>query len=263
VAVFPRGGALTAWGNAYLLGRASLDEADVHTVGDDALHRVVGVPGEPDPVPVSIALARLRGLGVGALRLVVPESGDPTGLPGPPATTSAAVAAREAVLTVAPREVPAFALVPTSTPSAEGLLVCWDVLVAEASTPPHGLPTLSEAERGLAETMRSATVSLDARDVASGREELAPRLAGLDRALRTLVLPPSMPARVQRLVVTATRLLALLTWAAETDGGAVSAGEAAQRSAALRPLRQAARYALAAAYSADAEPADIGWGPAR
>ena len=42
---FPRSGPLVAWGTAYLLGRASLDEADVHTVADDVVHRVVGVPG--------------------------------------------------------------------------------------------------------------------------------------------------------------------------------------------------------------------------
>jgi hypothetical protein len=263
VAVFPRGGALTAWGNAYLVGRASLDEADVHTVGDDALHRVAGVPGESDPVPVSMALARLRGHGVTALRLVVPEAGDATGLAGPPETTAAAVAAREAVLTIGPRELPAYALVPTVAATPEGLVVRWDVLPAAPTTPPHGLPTLVEAERGLAEAMRDATVSLDALDVATGREELAPRLAGLDRTLRSLVLPRTLPARAQRLVVSATRLLGVLTWAAESDGAAVSAGEAAQRAAALAPLRRAARYALAAAYSAEAEPADGGWAPGR
>jgi hypothetical protein len=254
---------MTAWGNAYLIGRASLDEADVHTVGDDALHRVVGVPGEADPVPVSLALARLRGHGITALRLVVPETGDPTGLPGPPETTAAAVAAREAVLTVGPRELAAYALVPTFASTPEGLVVRWDVLPAAPSTPPHGLPTLVEAERGLAEAMRDATVTLDALDVASGREELGPRLAGLDRTLRGLVLPRTLPARAQRLVVSATRLLALLTWAGESDGAAVSASEAERRSAALRPLRRAARHALAAAYSAQAEPPDVAWDPAR
>lgn len=263
MAVFPRGGALTAWGNAYLLGRASLDEADVHTVGDDVLHRVVGVPDEPDPVPVSFALARLRGRGITALRLVVPDSGDPTGLAGPASTTAAAVAAREAVLTVGPRELPAYALVPTTASGAEGTIVRWDVLEAAPSTPPHGLPGVAESERMLAEAMRSATVTLDALDVAAGRDELGGRLAGLDRALAALVLPHTLPGRAKRLVVTATRLLAVITWAAESDGASVTAAEAAQRAAALAPLRRAARYAVAAAYSAEAEPADAGWGPDR
>jgi hypothetical protein len=193
----------------------------------------------------------------------VPEAGDPTGLPGPAATTAAAVAAREAVLTVGPRDLPSYALVPAFAPSPEGLVVRWDVLEATSSTPPHGLPSLSEAERGLAQAMATATVTLDALDVAAGRDGLGPRLSGLDVALRSLVLPHTLPGRAKRLVVTATRLLAVLTWAAESDGAAVSAGEAAQRAAALAPLRRAARYAVAAGYSAEAEPADGGWAPGR
>jgi len=82
---------------------------------------------------------------------------------------------------------------------------------------------------------------------------VAPRLRRLDRSLRDIELPPTLPARSQRLVATASRLLGVLDIAAESDGAAVTASEVLRRDAALRPLRTAARYALCAAYSAAAE----------
>lgn len=263
MAVFPRGGALTAWGNAYLCGRGSLDEADVHTVADDALHRVVGIPDEPDPVPLSIALGRLRGRGVTALRLVLPEPGDPTGLPGPALLNADALAAREVVLTLGPVGVPSWALVPQVATGSEGTVVRWDLTEANPSVPPHGLPTLSEAERGLNEAMAATTATMDALDVAKGRDDIAPALAAFDRQLQRLLLPPTLPPRAQRMIISATRLLAVLSFAAGTDGASVTAGEASSRAAALRPLRTAARYALCASYSAAAEPAHGGWAPGR
>ena len=50
--VFPRAGTLTAWGTAYLLGGVSLDDADDAVTDPDALHRMVGVPGEDDAVSI-------------------------------------------------------------------------------------------------------------------------------------------------------------------------------------------------------------------
>ncbi len=249
-----RAGALTAWGAAYLAGAVSLDEADAATVGADALHRVVGVPGEDSPVPVSIALGRLRAHGVTGLRLVLPEAGDPTGLPGPTSFTSVAILAGAAVVCVAPPEVPAYALVAISSATdGSGDVVRWDVATVEFAPAPAGLPTLAEAERGLLESMAASTDELAALDVARGRDDVAPRLRRLDRSLRDIDLPATLPARAQRLVATASRLLGVLDIAAESDGGAVTGSEVLRRDAALRPLRTAARYALCAAYSAAAE----------
>ncbi|HSN05744.1 MAG TPA: hypothetical protein VLV82_00220 [Candidatus Angelobacter sp.] len=249
-----RAGALTAWGTAYLLGSVSLDEADAAVVGTDAVHRVVGAPGEPEPVPVSLALARLRARGVTALRLVLPEAGDPTGLPGPASFSAAAVAAGAAVVTVGPPDVPSYAaLARAASSDGAGDVVRWDLVEVLHSVAPYGLPTLSEADRGLTEAMAASTSELAALDVARGRDDVAPRLAGLDRAMRDVDLPATLPARAQRLVATATRLLGVLDIAAETDGGSVTATEARGRLVALRPLRTAVRYALCAAYSAAAE----------
>jgi hypothetical protein len=249
-----RAGALTAWGGAYLSGAVSLDEADAATVGPDALHRVVGVPGEEAPVAVSIALGRLRAQGVTGLRLVLPEAGDPTGLPGPVSFASVAILARAAVVSVASPEVPAYALVAScATTEVSGDVVRWDVVGVQFAPAPAGLPTLAEADRALREAMTASTQELAALDVARGRDDLARRLHRLDRSLRDIDLPPSLPARAQRLVATASRLLGVLDLAAESDGAAVTASEVLRRAAALRPLRTAARYALCAAYSAAAE----------
>ena len=55
-------------------------------------------------------------------------------------------------------------------------------------------------------------------------------------------------------MVQAARLLGILQVAATTEGAAVTAGEIAARAETLRPLRAAARHALCAACSAEAEP---------
>lgn len=249
-----RPGALTAWGSAFLAGLESADRTDDAVRADDVLHRVVGVPGEEGPTTVAVALGRMRAQGVTALRLVLPEPGDPTGLAGPPLVNARATALGAVVLTVGPRTAPSWGLLPVAEPSAGGDVVRWDVVAVEPSTPPHGLPTLGEADRRVAEAMREATETLDVLDVARGRDEVAARLAGIERGLRRLDLPAALPARAQRLVATGSRLLAVTLIAAESDGAAVTAGAAAARADVLRPLRTAARYALCAGYSALADP---------
>ncbi len=249
-----RPGALTSWGNAYLSGDISLDEAVDEIVGADPLHRVVGVPGESDVVSLALALGRLRATGIAAFRLALPEPGDPTGLPGPAAVTTAALVSGAAVLTVGPPDVASYALLPGSALSATGDVVRWDVVAVAHSSAPYGLPTLSEADRRLSEAMRLTTSELDILDVARGRDQVGPRLVALDTSLNRSDLPASLPARARRMVATASRLLGVVTLATETDGAAVTAAEALRRLDALRPLRTAARYALCAGYSAAAEP---------
>ncbi|MFN8148114.1 MAG: hypothetical protein U0R76_11685 [Candidatus Nanopelagicales bacterium] len=249
-----RAGTLTAFGNAALLGLGGLDEAAEAVTGSDALHRVVDLPGEDGPVSLALALGRLRTLGVTGLRLVLPEPGDLVGLPGPTSFSSLALAAGSAVLTVAPPDVAPLALLPTSAPSDHGDVVRWDVVPVEFSLAPHGLPTLSEAERQLAESMRETTATLDLLDVAKGRDDVAGALSRLDRELRSLPLPASLEPRAQRTVVTALRLVGILSVAADADSAAVTAVEAQRRAEAIRPLRRTARHALCAAWSAAVEP---------
>lgn len=249
-----RAGTLTAFGNAALLGLGGPDEAADAVIGGDALHRVVGLPGEDDAVSIPLALGRLRSLGLTGLRLVLPEPGDLVGLPGPAAFSAQALTAGSAVVTVGPPGVPSLALVPTAAASERGDVVRWDVVAVDYTLAPHGLPTLSEAERALAEGMRDATSALDLLDVARGRDDVAGALSRLERDVRTVPLPASLEPRAQRTVVAASRLLGILTVAVDAESGAVTAAETQQRAEALRPLRRVARHALCAAWSAAVEP---------
>lgn len=90
--------------------------------------------------------------------------------------------------------------------------------------------------------------TLEDLDVARDRPDLAEDL--LDLSLATVpdrLLPPGLePARVD-VLERAARLLAIVALATDDDGGAVSAGQAALRGAALAHVERAARRALCAA----------------
>lgn len=225
-----RAGTLTAFGNAVLLGLGGPDEAIEAVTGADALHRVVGLPGEPGPVSLALALGVLRGLGVQGLRLVLPEPGDVVGMPGSGDGVRRGRALRQR------RPHRGSAVGPGARPAAHGGAVrprrrrpLGRRATVEFALAPHGLPTLSEAERSLAESMRETTAALDVLDVAKGRGDVAGSLARLEREVRTLPLPASMVPRAQRTVVAASRLLGILTVAADSESAAVTA---ARRSAA-------------------------------
>ncbi|MET8824273.1 hypothetical protein ABZX04_38995, partial [Streptomyces rochei] len=94
----PRAGRLAAWGNALIAGMVSPDDAAVAIVGDDAVHRVEGLPGEAGPVGLTLALGRLRALGARGLRVALPAPGHPLGLSGPPEFNARALEAEEAVI---------------------------------------------------------------------------------------------------------------------------------------------------------------------
>ncbi|NDZ87194.1 hypothetical protein G3I23_16770, partial [Streptomyces sp. SID10115] len=161
----PRSGRLAAWGNALLAGLVSPDDAVLAMVGDDAVHRVEGLPGESGPVGLTLAMGRLRSLGVTGLRVALPAPGHPLGLSGPPEFNARALEAEEAVVGFgAP-----YGLVPEvyeAGPDGDvHVEVVWHCLpVREA--PPADVPSLGEAERELAEALREATEVLSRLDVA-------------------------------------------------------------------------------------------------
>ncbi|WP_030590334.1 hypothetical protein [Streptomyces anulatus] len=259
--VEPRSGLLAAWGNALLAGLVSPDEAALAIVGQDAVHRVEGVPGEAGPVGLTLALGRLRGLGATGLRVALPVPGHPLGLSGPPDFNARALEAEEAVVAYG---VP-YGLVPeVSGVGPEGDLhveVVWRVLpVREA--PPADVPSLGEAERELAEALRDATAVLSRLDVAgSGPVAEAAVDAYRARAERSRgreVLAPGYPPRAVRVLEMAQRVGLLVSVAYENGhGGAVSASEIAARGEALRPVERVARRALVAAYNAYVEGGEV------
>lgn len=224
-------------------------------VGDDAVHRVEGLPGESGPVGLSLAVGRLRTLGVTGLRVALPAPGHPLGLSGPPAFNARALDAEEAVVAYgAP-----YGLVPEVSEAGPAgdvhVEVLWHCLpVREA--PPADVPSLGEAERELAEALRDATEVLSRLDVAgSGPVAEAAVDAYRARAERGReVLAPGYPPRAVRVLELAQRVGLLISLAYENGhGGAVSASEMAARGEALRPVERTARRAQVAAYNAYVE----------
>jgi hypothetical protein len=256
----PRSGRLAAWGNALLAGLASPDDAVLAIVGEDSVHRVAGLPGEPSPVGLTLALGRLRVLGVSGLRVALPAPGHPLGLSGPPEFNARALEAGEAVVCHGA----ALGLVPeVHEAGPEGDVhteVMWQVLpVREA--PPADVPSLGEAERELAEALRDATALLARLDVAaSGPAAEAAIDAYRARAERGReVLAPGYPPRAVRVLELAQRVGLLVSLAGENGhGGAVSASEMGARALALRPVERTARRAQVAAYNAYVEERERG-----
>ncbi|MGW0596315.1 hypothetical protein ACWD11_04125 [Streptomyces sp. NPDC002776] len=256
----PRSGRLAAWGNALLAGLVSPDDGVLAIVGDDAVHRVEGLPGESGPVGLTLALGRLRALGVSGLRVALPAPGHPLGLSGPPEFNARALEAEEAVVCHGA----AFGLVPevyAAGPDGDvHVEVVWQVLpVREA--PPADVPSLGEAERELAEALREATEVLSRLDVAgSGPVAEAAIDAYRARAERGReALAPGYPPRAVRVLELARRVAMLVTLASENGhGAAVTSGEMAARAAALRPVERTARRAQVAAYNAYVEERERG-----
>ncbi|MFI6658512.1 hypothetical protein ACIBL8_23620 [Streptomyces sp. NPDC050523] len=256
----PRSGRLAAWGNALLAGLVSPDDAVVSIVGDDAVHRMEGLPGESGPVGLTLALGRLRALGVTGLRLALPAPGHPLGLSGPPEFNARAMEAEEAVVCYGA----ALGLVPEvyeAGPDGDvHVEVVWHCLpVREA--PPADVPSLGEAERELAEALRDATEVLSRLDVAaSGPVAEAAVDAYRARAERGReVLAPGYPPRAVRVLELAQRIGLLVSLAQENGhGGAVSSAEMAARAEALRPVERVGRRAQVAAYNSVVEERERG-----
>ncbi|MYS35554.1 hypothetical protein K388_02566 [Streptomyces sp. KhCrAH-43] len=251
----PRSGLLAAWGNALLAGLVSPDDAALAIVGEDAVHRVEGLPGEAGPVGLTFALGRLRALGVSGFRVALPVPGHPLGLSGPADFNTRALEAEEAVVTYgAP-----YGLVPEVREAGPAGDVHVDVVwhcLAVREAPPADVPSLGEAERELAEALRDATALLSRLDVAgSGPVAEAAVDAYRARAERGReVLAPGYPPRAVRVLELAQRVGLLISVAHENGhGGAVSASEMAARGEALRPVERVARRAQVAAYNAYVE----------
>ena len=242
-----RSARLTAWGTAFLDGRASLDEATLRIVEVDRGHDVVGLPEVDGPLTLTLALGWLRRRGVTGLRLILPTAGDPGGLAGPPTLTSAAVAAGEAVLTAGG---PGLGLVP----HVAGSHVVWRAQPAEADL--VVATSLGEAERMLTETLLECTDALHALDVAALTPEAAEALERYrDEDRRGAgALPPGYPPRAARVLALADRLTAITELATRDDGAARSGTRADQRRALLTEVTRAARLARIAAYNAVLEP---------
>lgn len=223
------------WFSAWLAGEVSLDAARDAIVADDAAHDLLGLPGEPDPVPVIVGLGRLRAEGARAAGIALPAPGDPLGLAGPGAFNVDVIDVGEGVVL----EGADLGLVPRRT----GRGVVWTCYPA---TSRRQVPDPGEADSALRQALLSASRMLVDLDVARWRPEVADELMAL-RAATDLAVPGTMAPRAVRLASLAARCRVIVDLALEDDGGSVTAHEADARRAALLPLDHAARRGLVAA----------------
>jgi hypothetical protein len=233
----PRSADLAVWFTAWVAGHVSLDDARDAIVGGEAAHDVVGLPGETGPVPLIMALGRLRAAGAAAAGLALPTPGDPLGLAGPPAFNADALEAGEAVV-----------LDGTDAglvPHVVGAGVVWTFQLARSR---RQVPDVAEADTGLRKAVLGSAETLADLDVSRWRPEVADELMALRRTV-DLPFPPHWDSRAVRLASLAVRCRAIVDLALDDDGGAVTAAEADARRAALAPLDHAARRGLVAACS--------------
>ena len=236
----PPAGRLAAWGSAALLGQLSPDDAADGVAGpDDPVHRVAGLPGEPEPVTLPYALGRLRALGATSLRLVLPRPGDVAGLPGPPEFNTEALAVGAAVVATGGCTL---ALLPVTRAQ-------WSAHRVDAD---HRTPLdLRAAEQELGRAIREGAAELTRLDVAAWDPAAA---EVLDRGHgRRSALPGSAGGEAHRVLALALRISAVVEVAAAGEGRVVTGAEVGARARVLRDLDDAARHAVEAACSAPVE----------
>ena len=236
----PRSADLAVWFTAWAEDRASLDDARDAILGSDTAHDVVGLPGESEPMPLILALGRLKAGGADAAGLALPVPGDPLGLAGPPEFNAAALEAEEAVVLEG--------LEAGLVPHVAGAGVTWQLRPAVGR---RQVPDLSEADGMLRRALLETATVLARLDVARWRPEVADELVSL-RSPADLTFPPHWDGRAVRVASLAARCRAIVDLALDDEGGAVTAAEADARRAALAPLDHAARRALVAACSSHA-----------
>jgi hypothetical protein len=238
---FPAG-RFAVWATAWLTGRTSYDAALDALLGDTA-HRVVGLPGTDEAVPLGSALTALRGLGERRFRLVLPVPGDVRGLPRVPGLAAVALEAGQAA--VGER----LALVPEPLgPEA----VAWTAFPLGGAPPVPPVPegSLRALSGRLDLAVSDAARTLAGLDVARWNPEVPALLAGLGKTTTTPALPADHDPLALSVLSRAQRLAAVLDLAmADAPGAAVNHAQAAARDDALRPLTDAVREAITAAYN--------------
>ncbi|SNR23025.1 hypothetical protein [Blastococcus mobilis] len=238
---FPAG-RFAVWATAWLAGRTSYDEAFDALLGDTA-HRVAGLPGTDEAVPLGWALTALRGLGERRFRLTLPVPGDVRGLPPVPGLAPLALDSGQAA--VGER----LALVPEPLGPE---VVQWTAFsldgVPPMAPPPEG--NLRAVSGSLDLAVGDTARALAGLDVARWNPEVPALLAGLARTTAAPGLPADHDPLALSVLGRAQRLAKVLDLAmADAPGAAVNHVQAAARDGALRPLAHAVREATVAAFN--------------
>jgi hypothetical protein len=239
---FPAG-RFAVWATAWLTGRSSYDEALDALLGETA-HRVSGLPGTDEAVPLGWALTALRGLGEHRIRLVLPVPGDVRGLPRAPGLAELALEAGQAA--VGER----LALVPEPLGPE---VVQWTAFPLDGvpPAPPPVEGSLRAVSGALDLAVGDAARTLVDLDLARWHPEVPALLAGLARPAHVPGMPPGTDPLALSVLARAQRLARVLDLAlTDAPGGAVTHTQAAARDDALRPLADAVREAVTAAFNA-------------
>jgi hypothetical protein len=239
---FPAG-RFAVWATAWLSGRTSYDEALDALLGDTA-HRVAGLPGADEAVPLGWALTALRSLGESRFRLVLPVPGDVRGLPAVPGLAPLALESGQAAVGAR------LALVPEDIgPEA----VAWTAFPLDGAPPvaPPVEGSLRALSGSLDLAVGDAARTLAGLDLARWNPEVPALLAGLAKTTAAPGLPADHDQLALSVLGRAQRLAKVLDLAmADAPGAAVNHVQAAARDNALRPLSDAVREAIVAAYNA-------------
>jgi hypothetical protein len=238
---FPAG-RFAVWATAWLAGRSSYDEALDALTGDHA-HRVSGLPGADEAVPLGWALTALRGLGERRFRLVLPVPGDVRGLPPVPGLAALALESGQAA--VGER----LALVPEALGPE---VIAWTAVPLDGAAPvaPPVVGTLRADSGALDLAVADTARTLAGLDLARWHPEVPSLLAGLGRTTTAPALPDDHDPLAVSVLGRAQRLATVLDLAmADAPGAAVNHAQAARRDEALRPLAAAVREATTAAFN--------------
>jgi hypothetical protein len=202
----PRAARLTIWFNAWLRGATSTDCALEGVIGGDAAHHLTSLPDDPEPIPLVLALGRLRNLGATEGRLALPAPGDPLGLAGPTTFNEQTLEAGEGCI------------LPGSgiglVPCVVGAGVFWQVHRAESSA---ARPDLAEADRDLRAVLVRTADHLAGLDLAGRRPDVADELVDLRISRAAKGWAPGYPPRALAVAAAALRALAIVSLAVGND----------------------------------------------
>lgn len=238
----PDSARLALWLDAWVRGATASDDLLDALGADDTVHTVADATTSPagDTVPLALALGRLR-RGTTGVGIALPVAGDPAGLAGPRTFADAALEAEQAVVLLGS----GIGLVPDRS----GDVVTWTAYDAHL---PRPVPMLRDAARALRVALVEAAQALADLQVARWRPEIADELTDLRRPRADLAVPGTAP-EVAPVIAQALLSRRVIDLALDDEGGAVDLGTIERRRALLGDLDHAARHALVAACSADAQ----------
>lgn len=247
----PRAAMLTAWWNAWSARACSADEL----IDAMALFGPqVVVDHDSNVIPLLIGLAKLQAIvqrtdsnpempRPRSMQVVLPIPGDALGLPGPPELNKLAIQAGQVIIApCAP-----FALIP----SVSGDVTTWTAQAADADRVVAPAIRAEEADAAVRSALYEATTALSALDPAEDRDAIGASLEDLDKQLRRLRLPRSLPPTQTRTAHTAARLLGVISIVASRNRSQLTVADHEDQARVLDNLARTARHALAAACSTE------------